>query len=81
MLLRNSIFLLSFYLFYIIPMTLTITMEKIRFVISDSISSESSDFSTRYFRTGVEVNMGNRFNPWAFPFFCQQLMCIDSWNI
>lgn len=38
-------------MFYIVPIT-TIIMEKLRFVISSTIFSESSDFSTRYFGVG-----------------------------
>lgn len=70
-------------MFHNVPMTLAITMDKIRFLISDSISSESTDFSTRYLgrRGGVEVNMGNRFSLWAFPFFSPHLMDISIWNI
>lgn len=45
--LKNSIFLLSFY--FVLPMTLITTMEKIRSVILDCISSDSSDVLIRYF--------------------------------
>lgn len=71
-------------MFHNVPVTLAITMDKIRFQISDSISSESTDFSTRYLgrRGGVEGNMGNRFSLWAFPpFFSPYLMDISMWNI
>lgn len=80
--LRNSIFWVFIDLFYIVPMTLTITMEKIRFVVSDSMSYESSDFSARYFQGAVfEVNMEDSFNLWASPpLFFQHLMCIGIWN-
>lgn len=44
-------------MFYNVPMA-AITTDKARFLISDSISSESTDFSTGYLgrRGGVEVN-------------------------